>query len=248
VDLDVAEDVKHKAAKVLRSVIEAEGWIINPSRTVADSGPTGSAGSPPSEVDVGLHLKRRPGLPRPDRPTIELYPYQTVITVPGRDRYRTTVGFDGSRDGEWVGLLQQFLREHEPAPTILPSTGRHVFISYSRTDRSYVDRLDRHLIESGIETWVDRRGIGAGDRWDNTLRDALDACSALVVVMTPRAEESRGVRREILYVEDEGKTIVPLLLEGKRWWSLAEIQYEEVTDGSMPSDEFVEGLRRLMSG
>jgi hypothetical protein len=188
-------------------------------------------------------------LPLPDLSTLDLRPSHSITLKP--------IAARGLPDG-WEEDLRQFLAEHDPEQTTstgdrpatqpASATTAHVFISYAREDQEYVDDLDRLLTSAGITTWVDRRRIGAGDRWDNTLREALDACSALVVVMTPTAEESRGVRREILYAEDESKPIVPVLLDGKRFWYLAEIQYEDVRDGGMPGDEFIDRLRRLMSG
>src|SRR5688572_7504496 len=67
----------------------------------------------------------------------------------------------------------------------------YVFISYSHAgpDAEYVDRLAAQLTAAGVPVWYDRH-LGSGDRWDSDLRARVDACAALVVVMSPAAEAS----------------------------------------------------------
>jgi len=37
----------------------------------------------------------------------------------------------------------------------------------------------------------------------------------MVVIMTPASEESKWVEREVLFADEEGKPIFPLLLQGE---------------------------------
>jgi hypothetical protein len=134
-----------------------------------------------------------------------------------------------------------------PAGVEASSAGRHVFISYSRTDQAYVDHLVEHLGDAGIPTWIDKT-IDYGDRWHEVIEEKVDSCAAMVVVMTPAAKASTWVEREIQEAEDEGKTILPLLLDGKRFFRFGHIQYEDVRGGSMPSEAFIGRLQRLVSG
>src|SRR5581483_10258050 len=127
--------------------------------------------------------------------------------------------------------------------TFLYVTG-HVFISYSHTsDRVYVEKLVEFLQQSGLTVWLDREII-SGDRWASVIRAQIDACSALIVVMSPAAEESVWVNREINQAEEMGKPIYPLLLNGRRFFRLSDFQYEDVSEGQMPPAKFVERLRR----
>jgi hypothetical protein len=52
-----------------------------------------------------------------------------------------------------------------------------VFISYSRSDRTYVDLLAAHLVQHAIPVWYDYE-LAAGDRWDKIIRDRIDTCAA----------------------------------------------------------------------
>jgi ATP-dependent Clp protease, protease subunit len=122
---------------------------------------------------------------------------------------------------------------------------RHVFLSYShRNDSSYVEALAAHLADAGVPVWFDREII-VGRRWDHVIKTQLDTCAAVIVVMTPEAEDSTWVSREINYAEARKKPILPLLLRGDPFFRLGNIQYENVTGGSMPSARLIAKLRSL---
>jgi hypothetical protein len=121
--------------------------------------------------------------------------------------------------------------------------GSHVFLSYAREDKDYVERLRAHLESRGLDTWVDTE-TDYGTRWTQVVREKVDGCVALVVVMTPDAEASEWVDREIHRAETLGKLIVPLLLRGQSFFRLGVTQYVDVTGGQLPPDDVV---RRLAS-
>jgi hypothetical protein len=80
------------------------------------------------------------------------------------------------------------------------------------------------------------------------VRTQVDTCAAFVVVMTPSAEETEWVGREIDQAQQEGRQIRPLLLAGTRFFRLAELQYEDVRDNSMPSGRFIDQLTKRVDG
>lgn len=105
------------------------------------------------------------------------------------------------------------LRSGESEVGALPPTfaDDHVLISYSRTDITYVQRLNAHLLRSEVPIWYDRHLV-AGARFADEIQRHIDTCVALLVVMTPAAIASRWVKREISCADELDKTIVPLLL------------------------------------
>lgn len=124
---------------------------------------------------------------------------------------------------------------------------RHVFISYSRTDHEYLERLSDHLQESGLAVWTDW-GIEPGtSRWTIAIRDHIDRCIAFVVVMTPEAEESEWVGREIRRAQTKNKTILPLLLGGDEFFVVTEHQSVDVSERRMPPVAFIRRLAHLTS-
>ena len=116
-----------------------------------------------------------------------------------------------------------------------------MFLSYSRTDRAYVDRLAAHLEAEGIPVWYDY-DLVASDRWDEVIRDQVGTCAAFVVVMTPAAEASAWVKREINHAEKTGRPIYPLLLSGDAFFRLSDLHFEAIVSDRLPSQAFVAHL------
>jgi hypothetical protein len=59
---------------------------------------------------------------------------------------------------------------------------RYIFISYSREDRPFVDRLGADLRAAGFETWVDTQQIEPGDSWQKTIAASISDAGAYVFV------------------------------------------------------------------
>jgi formylglycine-generating enzyme required for sulfatase activity len=121
----------------------------------------------------------------------------------------------------------------------------YVFISYSRKDQAYTRRLADELRGRGFSVWNDDR-IDFGDRWWQTIVQAIRDSSALIVVMTPDSEESEWVEREVQLALSERKPVFPLLLSGKGFALLITRQYANVTDGEMPAEDFYHRLERVI--
>jgi hypothetical protein len=121
----------------------------------------------------------------------------------------------------------------------------HVFISYSRIDRPYVDQLAAFLTTEGIPVWYDYR-LAAGETFDATIETQIDTCAAFVVVLTPHSVQSKWVGLEIGRADDEDRAILPLLLEPcKAPIRLQNSHRESVIGGLMPPAAFVVRLREL---
>lgn len=120
-----------------------------------------------------------------------------------------------------------------------------MFISYSRTDRAYVDNLVVHLEAHQIPVWIDH-DIDYGDRWDTVIREQVDACGVFMPVMSPASDDSSWVSREVLRAEAKQKPMVPLLLKGDAFFRLADVHWVDVRDGRMPGPDVVSRLRSLL--
>jgi hypothetical protein len=88
-----------------------------------------------------------------------------------------------------------------------------VFVSFSREDREYVDRLLEAFDERNIKYWLDEQ-TGTAGRSVRVITRKLEAAIAVVVVMTPDAKQSRWVETELQYALDLPRPVVPLLLRG----------------------------------
>lgn len=118
----------------------------------------------------------------------------------------------------------------------------HIFISYSSSDRQYADQISIQLIKRGFDVWQDHQNIRNGQRWFDELAKAVKASSAVVVIMTPRSEDSVWVGKEIMLAEKANIPIVSLLLEGRGFDLLVDKHFENVSGGRMPSKDFYQLL------
>ena len=125
------------------------------------------------------------------------------------------------------------------------SRQRSVFISYARADEAYVEELCQVLESEGVRTWFDR-SIAHGTRWEDVLERKIDECSAVLVVVSQDAQASRWVGKEIDRARLQGKPLFPLRRSGTHMPQLADLQEEDVSDGSRPSERFIDGLREAL--
>ncbi len=140
--------------------------------------------------------------------------------------------------------VMDFARAFEKAANTAP---QHLFISYSRRDTEYARALKAHVHNNGFQVWLDDE-IEHGDQWFNTIHEAIRDCAAFVVVMSPDAEESEWVQKEILLAKRYQKPIFPLLFSGLEFAILIDIQYADVRSGEMPGVDFHRRLRRTVFG
>jgi hypothetical protein len=121
----------------------------------------------------------------------------------------------------------------------------HVFISYSRADRVYVDKVAAHLRSADVTVWYDYE-LSAGDRFDAEIEQQILTCAAFVVVLSPASARSEWVRREIRFAQDQGKPVLPLLLEPCTGpIRLQELHRDDVQGGRVPPARFMDRLGRL---
>ncbi|MCW8981847.1 MAG: toll/interleukin-1 receptor domain-containing protein, partial [Altibacter sp.] len=89
----------------------------------------------------------------------------------------------------------------------------HVFFSYSRENSDFVLELAKKLRNAGAQVWLDQLDIKTGERWDKSIEQALSASDVLMVVLSKASVESNNVMDEVSYALEEGKKVLPILLE-----------------------------------
>ena len=90
---------------------------------------------------------------------------------------------------------------------------RTIFISYAHENRPEVEPSAELLRAGGVQVFIDVAGIAYGDRWQDTLQQALDQCERVMVFWSLAAKASEWVDREWRYALQMGKRIVPTLLD-----------------------------------
>jgi eukaryotic-like serine/threonine-protein kinase len=88
-----------------------------------------------------------------------------------------------------------------------------VFISYSRKDLVFVERLAKDLQAAGLEVWYDLSGLDGGTRWGREIQAAIQKSQIFVVVLSPNSIDSERVEKEFMYANSLKRKIIPLLYE-----------------------------------
>jgi|GEM_PF-882973 len=94
----------------------------------------------------------------------------------------------------------------------------HIFISYSRANKDFVERITQDLLDRNVPIWIDRLGLtpGTGD-WEQALRDAIQECKAVLLIASPDSRQSHYVKDEIGIAQMYGRKIFPIWADGDEW-------------------------------
>lgn len=93
-----------------------------------------------------------------------------------------------------------------------------IFISYSHTDKEFVDELALSLVHNHVNVWVDRWEINVGDSILNKVQEAIQSSSALLVILSKASVQSEWCKKElsaglIRELEEKRVIILPVLIE-----------------------------------
>ena len=88
-----------------------------------------------------------------------------------------------------------------------------VFICYATQDGNAARLVCERLEAAGIACWMAPRDIDAGSDWSASIPPAIDACTAIVVVLSATSNASRQVGRELHLAHATGRPIIPFRIE-----------------------------------
>jgi hypothetical protein len=86
-----------------------------------------------------------------------------------------------------------------------------IFISYSRRDMAFADRLDGALKARGFEPLIDREEIYAFEDWWKRLQALINRSDTVVFVISPDAVASREALKEVEYAASLNKRFAPIV-------------------------------------
>src|SRR5262245_25387117 len=91
-------------------------------------------------------------------------------------------------------------------------TKARVFISYSRKDMVFADRLDAALKARGFEPLIDRTDIYAFEEWWKRIEALIVRADTVVVVLSPDAVRPESVaRKEVEFAGSLNKRFAPIV-------------------------------------
>ncbi len=123
-----------------------------------------------------------------------------------------------------------------------------IFISYSRTDSSFVDQLADALKHSGYALWMDRTRIQGGESWRGQITQAIRECDAFLLVISPPSMTSDNVQNEVNLAGTHKRRIIPLFYQScdippEIEYVISGKQYVDFTQGyTQALDELVTAL------
>jgi nucleoid DNA-binding protein len=106
-----------------------------------------------------------------------------------------------------------------------------VFISHSVKDCEFVEKELLPLFQKHrIDTWYSQDDIQTAEKWEKSIRRALERCEWFLVVLSPRSAASKWVAREVHWaMEERDAHLIPVLIEtcDLKDWHLGfrELQY-----------------------
>src|SRR5581483_6239866 len=86
-----------------------------------------------------------------------------------------------------------------------------IFISYSRKDMAFADRLEAALKARGIEPLIDRTEIYAFEDWWTRIEALIGRADTVVFVLTPEAVTSDICQKEVEFAASLNKRFAPVV-------------------------------------
>lgn len=89
-----------------------------------------------------------------------------------------------------------------------------VFISYSRKDMAFADRLDAALKSRGFEPLVDREEVYAFENWWARIQALIAEANTVIFVLSPDSVSSPICSKEVAFAASLNKHFAPIALKG----------------------------------
>jgi WD40 repeat protein len=90
----------------------------------------------------------------------------------------------------------------------------HLFISYSRKDRPFVEPLAKALADQGRTAWVDWKDIPPTATFMEEIRRAIEGADSFVFVLSPDSVVSPVCRQEVEHAVLHHKRLIPVVCRG----------------------------------
>src|SRR5947208_9504065 len=86
-----------------------------------------------------------------------------------------------------------------------------VFISYSRQDTVFADRLEAALKARGFEPLIDRTDIYAFEEWWKRIEDLIGRADTVIFVLSPDSVASEVACKEVAFAASLNKRFAPIV-------------------------------------
>jgi WD40 repeat protein len=88
----------------------------------------------------------------------------------------------------------------------------HIFISYSRKDLDFAQKIVDALAANNLNTWVDWKSIPYGEDWEQEIYRGIEEADAFLFLISPDSVVSEMCNKEITHAVKNGKRILPIFI------------------------------------
>jgi WD40 repeat protein len=88
----------------------------------------------------------------------------------------------------------------------------HIFISYSRKDLDFAQKIVDALAANNLNTWVDWKSIPYGEDWEQEIYGGIEGADAFLFLISPDSVVSQMCNKEIGHAVRNGKRILPIFI------------------------------------
>ncbi|HVH27481.1 MAG TPA: toll/interleukin-1 receptor domain-containing protein [Vicinamibacterales bacterium] len=89
-----------------------------------------------------------------------------------------------------------------------------LFISHAHDDADTAARIVAYLESHGTPCWISSRDIPPRSIYADAITEAMQACSACVVLLTSAANQSKALKRELELASHYEKPFIPIRVDG----------------------------------
>ena len=89
-----------------------------------------------------------------------------------------------------------------------------LFISHAHDDADAAARIVAYLESHGTPCWISSRDIPPRSIYADAITEAMQACSACVVLLTSAANQSKALKRELELASHYEKPFIPIRVDG----------------------------------
>src|SRR2546429_2092022 len=93
------------------------------------------------------------------------------------------------------------------------NNARQIFLSYCHVDIQFAFQLKGELERCGYVVWLDTSSIPGGDIWLEAITQGINEAFAMISIVSKSANESKWICREYLYADEQGKEILPIIID-----------------------------------
>ena len=88
----------------------------------------------------------------------------------------------------------------------------HIFISYSRRDIDFAQKIVDALADNNLDTWIDWKSIPKGEDWEQEIYRGIEEADAFLFLISPDSVASQMCNKEIAHAVKNGKRILPIVI------------------------------------